>query len=1130
MSSREEEVRERQRQMAARMRAGAVSSSSSKNDGKPKRPRPPPPPGGPPIPRKGGAGGSASSSRSLASMAGVPAKGPRKIPPSSSIGRGAGTTADPIVLDDDGTSAFGNGTNQKRPSLKRPAPPPPTRHVSTAEIALAQARQRTGIKQSATASAASAIAKAPPDNKTKSSSQLKRPTMCRGPSSTSNPAMDSSQSAVPRASAASGSLSSLLMSNKDTAKYMQPNAPKLLKQYAKIEPDDYWKNMRDWDFLADMNAKMADRGKGGKRKRGEDRDSEGEKGKPLPDTFETYREYCALWAPLCLDEARAQLLSDAINEVPYWRSKPEKGPVRVQLQPLRKDVGGSSHNMGVQLTVGDKMNFKDRQHFSNDVVLLMKKEACLWEAAKGTLECTSNVRLGIVGHVEYTRRSMDGLIIQVSRKLWAEAGASEMVLVKLGCNITSLREYTALCRMDNIPLQDYILGSKMSHKKSASASAHVLDEVDQDVQEKMEKKEILSKMGGSTALGRGFAKYASHKFNLSQLEAISASAQEYGEGGFTLIKGPPGTGKTTTLCALLNALHVRQMNQYFEEVKKLAESYDAVVGKRASLSLSGAAKKRPRILVCAPSNAAVDNVILKIMEDGFVDGNGCRYNPTIVRIGKGQSAAVKDVCLEDKVESYLADVVDVAKLDQSIEGYKAECRRIHSDITKLRQRMHAMKKAAPYPLAKDWEIRIDEENVRVYFVNHKTKTTTFECPPPPEPGQRHFSAEAMPEYKAFVGRVVKMVERYNSISMKLERYSLCRDVPRATLGEGNGRSMHAIRQHIETHILDSVHIVTTTLGTAGNRSLEAANKFEVVVIDEAAQSVEPSTLAGLQLGSSHAILVGDPQQLPATIFNVSGRHTKYDRSLFARLEEAGHEVHLLNTQYRMHPAISDFPRRIFYDGRLLDGPNVTHPEYGNPLKRAVFRKFQAFHPFTVLDLESSEERGGTSLANTAEAQLALHLFNSLRSGTGGESTKTRVAVITPYAQQAALLRRTFSNSLGADYERFVEVSSVDAFQGREANIVIFSCVRAAGSKGIGFLSDVRRMNVALTRSKHFLFVIARCSSITANPYWRDLVGHAQETDAVIQVPFSGSGRSFSFPNLSTLKAVGRNQALGESGR
>mmetsp|Transcript_13454 Transcript_13454/g.20101 ORF Transcript_13454/g.20101 Transcript_13454/m.20101 type:complete len:451 (+) Transcript_13454:3-1355(+) len=429
-----------------------------------------------------------------------------------------------------------------------------------------------------------------------------------------------------------------------------------------------------------------------------------------------------------------------------------------------------------------------------------------------------------------------------------------------------------------------------------------------------------------------------------------------------------------------------------------------------------------------------------------------------------------------------------------------------------------MKKATPYPLAKEWEVRIDENACRVFYVNHKDKRTTFECPPPPEEGQRHFHVTAMPEYKSFLSQVVKLVERYNNLSTKAERYMLCQNVANESKGGTKSHAMNTTRQQLECHILDSVHIVMTTLGTAGNRALEACNKFEVVVIDEAAQSVEPSTLAGLQLGSSHAILVGDPQQLPATIFSMSGRNTKFDRSLFQRLEEAGHEVHMLDTQYRMHPSISDFPRRIFYDGKLLDGPNVKNPEYGNPLKNVIFQKFHSFEPFTVLDLESTEERGGTSLSNTTEAQFALHLFNNLKIATGGLSTKSRVAVITPYAQQAALLRRTFANSIGTGYERFVEVNTVDAFQGREANIVIFSCVRAAGSKGIGFLSDVRRMNVALTRAKNFLFVIARCSSIVVNPYWRDLVDHAQETDAVVKVPFNRHGQSFTFPELTTLKS------------
>ena len=158
-------------------------------------------------------------------------------------------------------------------------------------------------------------------------------------------------------------------------------------------------------------------------------------------------------------------------------------------------------------------------------------------------------RIMMVGWV-----SWDALNIQDD---WKEVGQSEMTLLKIGCNITSLREFTALCRLDSIPLLDYILGSKMSCKskqqrqlsttttgnKSSGVNEYDIDVIDPSVEEKRAKKEVLSSMGGSSALGKGFAEYASHKFNLSQLGAISASAQEYGDGGFTLIKGPPGTGK-----------------------------------------------------------------------------------------------------------------------------------------------------------------------------------------------------------------------------------------------------------------------------------------------------------------------------------------------------------------------------------------------------------------------------------------------------------------------------------------------------------------------------------------------------------------------------------------------------------
>lgn len=374
-------------------------------------------------------------------------------------------------------------------------------------------------------------------------------------------------------------------------------------------------------------------------------------------------------------------------------------------------------------------------------------------------------------------------------------------------------------------------------------------------------------------------------------------------------------------------------------------------------ALDAARRSKPRLLVCAPSNAAVDNIILKIFEDGFVDGSGQRYNPSMIRVGVGQSSAVSSISLEAKVNEVLSEL-DLGQLDTSISGFKFELQRISGDIVKLRRRCHAIVDASPWPLGKNWEIRVDEsfdQTGKCFFVNHKDQTTSFECPPPPEPGEVQFQAGAMPEYRSFMQQIVKSVEHYFSVKTNLERNMIVKT------SLENGANNFMLRQSLESHLLNSVHMVMTTLGTAGNRVFEGVDRFEVVVVDEAAQSVEPATLSALRLGSRHCVLVGklaisllfrnatvssdtsllfvpligDPQQLPATIFNVSGRHSKYDRSLFQRLEEAGQPVHMLNQQYRMHPSISHFPRHVFYHGSLKDGPNVVKPTYGRELLHRV---------------------------------------------------------------------------------------------------------------------------------------------------------------------------------------------------
>jgi senataxin len=317
-----------------------------------------------------------------------------------------------------------------------------------------------------------------------------------------------------------------------------------------VEPDDYWKNLRAWDFLQELNDKVGEglkRGKGnngnnaaaaaGNKQADVQHDSAKAKAetklKPIPNTFTSHREYCALWSPLLMNETRAQLLSDAISDIPYWKSKPEKKPIRIKVEVCKKDLDGDNDaiRLIVQEVIGEYS--AERMFMSNDVVCLVKDEKTIWDASKGVLDVDTKKPLEpwcIVGHLERTRRSMEKLVITISRKVWKQIGCGEMTFLKVGCNITSLREFTALCGMDRLPLADYILCTKMNIEENEGSEPASMDD------EKMAKKEILEKMGGSIALGKGFVDYARHKFNLSQLKGISASAAEYGNGGFTLVR------------------------------------------------------------------------------------------------------------------------------------------------------------------------------------------------------------------------------------------------------------------------------------------------------------------------------------------------------------------------------------------------------------------------------------------------------------------------------------------------------------------------------------------------------------------------------------------------------------------
>ena len=180
----------------------------------------------------------------------------------------------------------------------------------------------------------------------------------------------------------------------------------------------------------------------------------------------------------------------------------------------------------------------------------------------------------------------------------------------------------------------------------------------------------------------------------------------------------------------------------------------------------------------------------------------------------------------------------------------------------------------------------------------------------------------LPEYGIYANKAVQLIEQIDRLALFQAR---CKARINASVHGGQA----AARQSIEASIIDGAHLVFTTLNSAGHPCLEGA-RFSCVVIDEAAQCVEPSSLIPLQKGIPKCIMVGDPLQLPATLISDKAKRAGYDRSLFERLILAGYPYIMLDVQYRMTPAISAFPSRQFYKGRLRDGSNVRAVDYCPP--------------------------------------------------------------------------------------------------------------------------------------------------------------------------------------------------------
>nr|GMC62501.1 probable helicase MAGATAMA 3 isoform X1 [Ipomoea batatas] len=294
------------------------------------------------------------------------------------------------------------------------------------------------------------------------------------------------------------------------------------------------------------------------------------------------------------------------------------------------------------------------------------------------------------------------------------------------------------------------------------------------------------------------------------------------------------------------------------------------------------------------------------------------------------------------------------------------------------------------------------------------------------------------------------------------------------------------KYEIQSFCLKSAVLIFSTASSSSK--LHGSVPIEVVVIDEAAQLKECESTIPLHLpGLRHAILIGDEKQLPAMVQSKICEKAKFGRSLFERLVKLGHKKHLLNIQYRMHPSISLFPNKKFYEEKVTNGPNVTNIRYE---KR--FLKGNMYGPYSFINISKGREEfdDNCSSRNMAEACAVAKIVAMLCRESRASKQRVRVGCISPYKAQVFAIQEKLGKKYSTDVESdfSVNVRSVDGFQGGEEDVIIISTVRSNGRGAVGFMSNFQRTNVALTRARYCLWVLGNGATlINSGTVWRDIV-------------------------------------------
>jgi ATP-dependent RNA/DNA helicase IGHMBP2 len=361
------------------------------------------------------------------------------------------------------------------------------------------------------------------------------------------------------------------------------------------------------------------------------------------------------------------------------------------------------------------------------------------------------------------------------------------------------------------------------------------------------------------------------------------------------------------------------------------------------------------------------------------------------------------------------------------------------------------------------------------------------------PVNRHVSLDELVEHHPDMKLVQKLNREARKLFDQAARYTRARPEPGYREGlRQEAKQMLAEARKIEDQILDHIlgnaRVVCATV-TGLDYALMKGQHFDWCILDEASQGIEPAAWIPIQY-ADHLVLAGDPYQLPPTVISMQAAVRGLSISMMERLMNELEEFtsRRLTIQYRMHNEIMAFSSQEFYENSLQAHESVAEhllKDLPTLTENELTTCAVEFIDTAGASYDEKREPDGDSKFNEQEAALVCRKVQELLdAGLPAQE----LAVISPYSAQVRYLRSYLPDEQ-------LEIDSVDGFQGREKEAVILSLVRSNPENEIGFLEDVRRMNVAMTRARRKLIVIGDSATITIHPFYQRLVTYFEQINA-----------------------------------